>query len=67
MATELTTVWVSHTKGTTIVEQEMKRIAGMLDEGWELASWQPLIHFGTGTCYEVFLLKKGSPHEGGIK
>jgi len=65
VATEYTTIWVA--KGTPQSEQEMVEIGRMVDSGWKLVQWQPLVArplpspsetIPVSLFYDVFLLSK---------
>ena len=55
----ITALWVNRAAGG--YHNEMREIAAMLDEGWELVDWHPVVS-PSGTEYDTFLLRKpGKP------
>ena len=64
MGIEIKTFWVNRAAGG--YHNEMKEIASMLDEGWELVDWHPVIA-RTGAEYDTFLLRKPARWERDVK
>lgn len=63
MPTELHTIWAGRSIRGDDHQERLAQVAEMLDDGWELVAWQPLVTPGmtsTGTC-DVFLLKRFTP------
>ena len=71
MATELQTIWTVREIGIRTVEEELAEVARMLDEGWDLVSWQPVakppdnggdsVFASRATKYDAFLLRRTVP------
>ena len=72
MSTELRTFWASRDLSLMNSHQStLAQVAGLLDEGWELVQWQPVVFPppardtylvpGLSTGYDVFLLRRVLP------
>lgn len=71
MATELRAIWVARDSGHRDPDEWLSEVAGMLDRGWELVSWQPIVtsypeddrHLDSAyaTRYDAFLLRRTTP------
>ena len=64
MGLEIKTFWINRAAGG--YHNEMREIASMLDEGWELAGWQPVVSLSDAE-YDVFLLRKPAKRESAVR